>query len=100
MNDKQAIELSLKAIRRILDAGHDAITRAGGECDPVDKMFADDPTVRELQAHLETRADPVEAVRKLDQFATECLPQISKLYGVDFANLNEGLILASKVLKG
>lgn len=100
MNDKQAIELSLKALRRVFQSGHDAIIREGGECDPVDMMFDADPSVRELQAHLENRPDPVEAVRKLDQFATECLPQIGKLYGVDFANLNEGLILASKVLKG
>lgn len=99
MNDKQAIELSLKAICRILEAGHDAIIARGGECDPVDKMFADDPTVRELQAHLASRAEPLDALRKLKQFADEASPNLPKMFGIDYMNLNDGLCAANLILK-
>lgn len=99
MNDLRAIEMALQCIHRTLDAGHDAIIRAGGECDPVDMMYAADPTVRELQAHLASRVEPLDVLRKLKQFADEASPNLPKMFGIDFMNLNDGLCAANLILK-
>lgn len=42
----------------------------------------------------------VAALRKLVQFADEAAPNLGKMFGIDIANLNEGLMEARKVLKG
>lgn len=42
----------------------------------------------------------VAALRKLVQFADEAAPSLGKMFGIDIANLNEGLMEARRVLKG
>lgn len=39
-----------------------------------------------------------EALTKLVQFADEAAPNLGKMFNIDFANYNEGLIQARKVL--
>lgn len=41
-----------KASVRILEAGRDTIVALGGQCDPVDQMESDDPTLREVRTML------------------------------------------------